>query len=248
MTTHQVHVINLDGGIARMMKFKEYNPYLDVIRVSAVDGTSVNKEELIEQGIITRDMCYAPGSLGCALSHLNLWKKSVAENRSITIFEDDVISLFRFRQATIEVFSQLPNDWDIIQWGYNINPLFVWLDLEISKAKLEFYDRRFSGANLLKFRALSFPSRPVRIAHSFGLMAYSVSPKGGRALLEYCLPLSDRLIPFPGTGVVIRETGIDCPMCGVYGSIQAFACMPPIVIHDDEQLSDRVTADGVQLC
>jgi hypothetical protein len=77
----------------------------------------------------------------------------------------------------------------------------------------------------------------------FGLQAYTVSPKGARALLEYCLPLRKRFIPFPGTGVVIEDTGIDCRMCGAYSSMQAFTCVPPLVIPDYEQPSERLELD-----
>jgi hypothetical protein len=75
-------------------------------------------------------------------------------------------------------------------------------------------------------------------------MAYSVSPKGARALLDYCLPLrGERLIPFPGTGVVIKDTGIDCAVNGAFISMQAFVCVPPLVLHDDEDASVRLEAN-----
>jgi hypothetical protein len=44
---------------------------------------------------------------------------------------------------------------------------------------------------------------------------------------------------------VADDSGIDCVMCGAYGSMQAYVCIPPLVIHDDEQPSDRVGADCV---
>ena len=62
-------------------------------------------------------------------------------------------------------------------------------------------------------------------------------------MLKYCLPLSSRLIPFPGAGVVAHNTGIDCAMCGAYSSMQAFICIPPLVLHDDVQNSDREAVD-----
>jgi hypothetical protein len=136
----------------------------------------------------------------------------------------------------------LPEQWDMVQWGANFHPLFMWLDFEFSKAKLEFYDRRFSG-DAQKFQSTRYSPSAIRIAHSFGLMAYSVSPKGAISLLKYCLPLKKQLIPFPGTDVTLDDTGIDCSMCGAYSSMQAFVCIPPLVIHDDEQASERVEMD-----
>ncbi len=196
----------------------------------------------MKDGTITEDLSYLPGSLGCALSHIGLWKKADVENRIVTIFEDDVICSRNFQEESARVVSLLPTDWDIILWGYCFHPLFMWLDLGFSKAKLQSYDRRFEGS-YEKFQFESFSSAPVRIAHVFGLAAYSVTPKGARTLLERCLPSSKRLITFPGTGVVVNDTGIDCPMCGVYSSMQAFVSIPPLVIQDNAQTSDRVELD-----
>ena len=111
-----------------------------------------------------------------------------------------------------------------------------------TKAKLDFYDRRYTNRTAL-FQSEKFSRSLIKVEHSFGLQAYTVTPKGARILLEKCLPLQRRLIPFPGTAVVLDDTGIDCAMCAAYGSMQAFLCMPPLVILDDEQPSDRVATD-----
>jgi len=42
---------------------------------------------------------------------------------------------------------------------------------------------------------------------------------------------------------VINNAGIDCLMCAAYPSMQAFVCIPPLVVHDDAQSSDRVATD-----
>jgi GR25 family glycosyltransferase involved in LPS biosynthesis len=239
----QIHLINLDRGTDRLAKFKERNPHLEnVLRISAVDGAFVNREALVRDGIITENLPYSPGTLGCALSHVGLWKIAVSQNRVVTVFEDDTICSHNFVGESGRIVASLPTDWDIIFWGFNFNPSFVWLDYGFSKASLCFYDRQFSSDHQ-KFQHASLASAAVRVAHSFGTLAYSVSPKGARALLQYCLPLRKRLIKFPGTGVAIDDEGIDMAMSGAYGSMQAFICIPPLVIHDDVQTSDRVARD-----
>jgi GR25 family glycosyltransferase involved in LPS biosynthesis len=237
-----IHLINLDMSVDRLTLFHARNSDLaGVIRVSAIDGRNVDRQKLIAAGVITDDLPYLPGSLGCALSHVRLWKKSASENRVVTIFEDDVICSDHFRRESAALISKLSEDWDIIQWGYNFHQCFMWLVFEFVKAKLQFYDHRFPEGSL-DFKSLRFSSSPIRVAHSLGLMAYSVSPKGARALLNYCLPLRDRPIPFPGTGTFLPDLGIDVAMCGAYRSMQAFICMPPLVIHD-RRTSDRIERD-----
>lgn len=240
----KIHLINLDRSVERWSRYQSNNWHLlhNTVRVSAVDGTSLDREALIKEGLITSDCPYPPGTLGCALSHINLWKLSASENKTMTIFEDDVRSSFRFMEESANILSQAPADWDIIQWGWIFDPSFVWLDFGFTKAKLDFYDRRYTNRTAL-FQSEKFSRSLIKVEHSFGLQAYTVTPRGARILLEKCLPLQRRLIPFPGTAVVLDDTGIDCAMCAAYGSMQAFLCMPPLVILDDEQPSDRVATD-----
>jgi GR25 family glycosyltransferase involved in LPS biosynthesis len=239
----EIHLINLDRSTDRLARFKERNFHLEnILRVPAIDGVLVNREELVQDGTITEDLPYIPGALGCALSHVGLWKKAASQNRIVTIFEDDVICSYNFLDESARVLSNLPADWDIIQWGFVFDPTFLWVDFGFSKAELRFYDRRFSR-DYQRFQSGIHSSAAVRLVHSFGAEAYSVSPKGARALLECCLPLRKQLVSFPGTGIVTPDTGIDVAMCAAYGSMQAFICIPPLAIQDDTQTSDQVAID-----
>ncbi|WP_027056135.1 glycosyltransferase family 25 protein [Mesorhizobium erdmanii] len=243
----KIHLINLDRSVERWNRYQSNNWHLthNTVRVSAVDGTSLDREALIKEGLITSDCPYPPGTLGCALSHINLWKLSASENKTITIFEDDVRASFRFMEDSANIISQAPAGWDLIQWGYIFDPLFLWLDFGFSKAKLEFYDRRYKNKPAL-FQIERFSRSLIRVEHSFGLQAYTLTPRGARILLEKCLPLRSRQIPFPGTAVILDDTGIDCAMCAAYGSMQAYVSIPPLVIHDTEPPSDRIDVDGSQ--
>ena len=243
----EIYVVNLDRSVERWARFRDRNPHLadNAIRVSAVDGASLDRaalQALIDDGVIADDCAYLPGALGCALSHINLWKLAASEKRTVTIFEDDVYCSFDFVEQSNKMLSASPSDFGMIKWAFNFDPLFLWLDLDFSKAKLEFYDRRHKR-NPAQFQNESYKRSLTRLTHSFGCMAYSVTPTGAKILLDKCLPLRKRLIAFPGTGVILDDIGIDCAMCAASDSMEAFVCMPPLVIHDDEQASDRVGAD-----
>ncbi|MFB9983930.1 glycosyltransferase family 25 protein [Mesorhizobium kowhaii] len=246
----QIHLINLDSSVERWRKYQDRNPHLatNTIRVSAVDGASLDRsalQALVDDGVIAEDCGYLPGALGCALSHINLWKLAVAEKRPITIFEDDVYSSFDFLEESNRILSMAPANWDMVKWGFNFDPLFLWLDFDFSKAKLEFYERKHKQVPA-QFQSDNYSRSLIRLTHSFGAMAYSVTPRGAQVLLEKCLPLRRRLIPFPETGVVLEDESIDCAMSAAYDSMKAFVCMPPLVIHDDEQPSHRLAADGLR--
>lgn len=238
-----IHLINLDLSVDRLRKFWIRNSDLSgVVRVSAIDGRQVDKRKLIDDRIINDDLTYLPGSLGCSLSHIRLWQKAVSENRPITVLEDDAICSLRFRERAGDILSKLPRNWDIIHWGFDHASKFLWIDLVFANAKLAFYEKKWEGKET-DFQSDETPRTPVKIRHSFGTYGYSLSPEGARALLEFCLPLRKRFIPFPGTGIVIEDICIDCAMCGIYPSMEAFACIPPLVLHDVQQISDRIERD-----
>ena len=88
----EMHLINLDRSVARLAEFQKRNGHLHhVIRFAAVDGKSIDRDRLIEDGLISHDLGYSEGAVGCALSHIALWKLSIDQNRPITIAEDDAV-------------------------------------------------------------------------------------------------------------------------------------------------------------
>lgn len=235
----QIHVINLDRSTERWQNFLIQNSHVNhVVRVSAVDGAQLDRQELVDRGEITDDLPYGAGTLGCALSHINLWRQADAQNRFITVMEDDVIIARHFEAEFNKIIASLPSDWDLIQWGYIFTPTFTWLDFGFSKAELRFYENRITDGGT-SFQAMNFSSSAVKLAHSFGSQAYSLSPKGARTLLSFCRPLRKQFITFPGAGIVIEDEGLDSTMNGAYANMQAFLCLPPLVIQDDMQGSDR---------
>jgi GR25 family glycosyltransferase involved in LPS biosynthesis/cephalosporin hydroxylase len=239
-----IHLINLDRSTARLQRFSERNGHLEnVIRVSATDGATLDREALMRAGYMDREVPYAAGQLGNAISHIRLWERAVAQNRSITIFEDDIIVTRQFEKRAEEVLRILPADWDIVQWGYILGPSFVWVDLGISKVRLHCYGPRNDVA---KFQAEPLPAGPVRLLHADGTQCYSISAKGARAALESCLPIRRRLIHYPDAGVTIENKAIDNALCGLYPMVKAFICLPSLVIHYDEGESISKAIDQEQ--
>jgi GR25 family glycosyltransferase involved in LPS biosynthesis len=244
-----IYLINLDRSSERLRLFKDSNGHLhDVIRVAAADGSELDREALTRSGYIDSDLAYSGGTLGCAISHVKLWEVAAAEDRSLTVFEDDIVVSHHFERKAGEVLSSVPEDWDIVQWGCLLMPLFVWVDLGTCKARLQGYgSENYTGsAGLQQFQAEHFCPAPMRLLHSFGMQGYSISAKGARAALKYCLPLRKRLIQFPDAGVTTPDEGIDVALCGLYPSLKAFVCFPPLLIHRNAQESDRRITDNGQ--
>jgi GR25 family glycosyltransferase involved in LPS biosynthesis len=231
-----IYVINLDRDQERMRLFSETNGHLvEFVRFSAVDGRAADRAALQHEGIIKSDLTYNNGQLGCALSHIALWRFAIAENRVVTVAEDDVIFAHDFASAHEAFVARLPEDWSIVLWGWNFDRS-VWAEIPegVAKSTLQF-DQDALRENIEMFRRAEVAHAPIRLRHAFGTMAYTVSPAGARSLLEMCVPLGRRFIHFEGFGIGIPNNGIDCMMNTAYPKLKAYACMPPLAVSENRQ-------------
>jgi hypothetical protein len=84
----------------------------------------------------------------------------------------------------------------------------------------------------------------MRLRHCFGLQAYSISPSGARAALDYFLPIRTRQIEFLEASVSTPDCGPDVSLCGLYPHLKAYIAVPQLAIHYDGGLSPRKVLDG----
>src|ERR1700687_2762515 len=74
-------VINLDRSPRKLEEFERANRgVISFERFAAIDGVTLAREKLIADGILHADLKYPPGAIGCAVSHINLWKRAVETN------------------------------------------------------------------------------------------------------------------------------------------------------------------------
>lgn len=242
-----MYVINLDRSADRLSQFHERNMHMTgIMRSPAVDGSRVDRSSLLKSGYIDKTLTYSPGALGCALSHIHLWELCIRENKVITVFEDDVIISHKFIELSDKILSDLAGNWDIIQWGCLLNPLYAWCDLGGTNVRLHSYGiQRHQEENFLsEFQANSKPTSVVRLLHSFGTQGYSISPAGAKAAIDFCLPLSKRILTYPDAGVTLADVGVDIALSGVYPSIRAFLSLPSLVI-ESPGVSARLAVDKI---
>lgn len=90
---NKAYVINLDRSVDRLQTITTQlnNVGLSYERFEAVDGTKLTKNNIKE---FTHPLCYnlmcSSGMIGCAMSHYNLWKKMLKEEKEwMFIIEDD---------------------------------------------------------------------------------------------------------------------------------------------------------------
>jgi glycosyl transferase, family 25 len=239
-----VYVINLDRDTERLSAYLTVNAHLShVMRFPAIDGNRVDRSALERRGIIAGDLSYGNGQLGCALSHVVMWRRAVENDSVLTVTEDDVVLARNFMPAHDLFLSVLPKDWDIVLWGWNFDrPVWAEIPEGVAKSTMHF-DQDELRRNMNVFRNQEVPHAPVRMRHCFGTMAYTISPAGAKILLDSCLPLADKLVGFAGLGIGVYNRGIDCLMNGAYPNMNAYVCMPPLAVSENRQEESRTHAD-----
>jgi glycosyl transferase family 25 len=124
MQIANVHVINMDGSTDRMKSIEDQcsRENISFTRYPAVNGKDLSVTD-INGRIATDSYMYKNlernrGEIGCALSHMNLWRDNAL--RAINMFivvEDDVIFCEKFNQKLNKYLAKAPADWDVIYLG-----------------------------------------------------------------------------------------------------------------------------------
>ena len=116
----KIYFINLDSSKDRLeyMNQQGKNNNLNLVRYPAVYGKDIDKESLIQRGILDNNHKLKDGELGCYLSHLGILKKAHRDKDNIImVLEDDIIFNEDFKEKLNEYYKEVPNDWDIIYLG-----------------------------------------------------------------------------------------------------------------------------------
>ena len=227
-----IHVINLDRCKDRMAAFEKLNRPREVnfLRFSALDGKNVARSPLIESGIITADLCYGEGALGCALSHLALWNLAIEQSQSLTVCEDDAIFNRSFGPAGESLIQALPPDWHLILWGWNFDSIVMFNMIPGVSPCLGMFDQDRMRLGIEAFQTARLTPQPFRLFNAFGTVGYSVSPAGARAMKQHCLPFRNMDVFIPGLGRAVPNRDFDIMLNDAYPRLNAYVSLPPLII------------------
>ena len=115
-----VYVINLDRSKDRWQFMSDQCRRLGLPceRVPAVDGATLSKQEIIKSATrFCQNFC-TTSMLGCALSHIRLWKRILEEGHERTlVMEDDAELVPTFASGLRKALDDVPDDFDILVLG-----------------------------------------------------------------------------------------------------------------------------------
>jgi glycosyl transferase family 25 len=121
-----MYCINLERRKDRKdsMQYQFSKQKIDVEFVNAVDGKLLEPSDELKQIFRDNDFYYRRGVIGCAMSHINLWKRIVEESTSedvVCIFEDDVTLCSKYKKNLRNVVKKIPDDTDVLFLSYHTN-------------------------------------------------------------------------------------------------------------------------------
>jgi len=239
-----IYVINLDRSPERLDAFRQANAHLpEIHRFSAVDGSTVDRNSLVAQGIIATDLPYSNGALGCAMSHLFFWEAAINQGETITVVEDDAILHRNFLQHASELISNLA-DWDLMVWGWNFDSILMLDLLPGISPSVSTFDQKGLRDNVEAYQEARFQPSPFRLLRCFGTVAYTVTPRGAKKLRDVALPIAPFEIPIPMISPRFPNNGIDIVMNRAYPELDAFVSFPPIAVTKNEHERSTVRGSG----
>ena len=233
----KIHLLNLDRTPQRLAAFRSVNAHLhELERVAAVDGRSINRLALQQRGVISGPLPhYTDGAVGAALSHLRLWEQAIATGQPLTIAEDDAIFHRRFDALAPLLLDSLPADWDFVLWGWNFDSVMAFELLSGVSPCVGLFDQQRMREGAERFQDLPLKPQAFRLLRAFGLVAYTLSAQGASRLKRLCLPIGELSVFYPGINRTMPNSGIDCLLNAHYPSVNAYVCVPPLVLSKNEE-------------
>jgi GR25 family glycosyltransferase involved in LPS biosynthesis len=224
-----LYVISLERTPDRWRTFEAANQGgPGYTRFNAIDGLKIDPSALISGGVIAGDLSYTPGAVGCALSHITLWRACAAADGPVTVCEDDAILHPDFAACAAATADRRP-DFDLILWGWNFNSVLAGDVFDGAPFAMGFDETRMRRS-VAAFRSQRPAPTLLRLSRALGTPCYTLSPKGASKLLALCLPLAPRRVFFPLLNRESENTGIDISMNAAYPEIAAFVAFPPLAL------------------
>jgi GR25 family glycosyltransferase involved in LPS biosynthesis len=229
-----IKVISLRRSNQRKERFQENNQEITFEFYDGVDGSLLLENEINNPKHFSQPLnSMSLGAYGCALSHLSLWEQVIECNIPLTISEDDAIFRNDFEYQSEKVIKMLPNDWDIILWGWNFNSILSLNEFSQVSPTVMLFSQKKMRNNISIFKSGLNATFPFRLDKCFGTPAYTISPNGAKKFKELCFPMVNFELFFPVLNKKISNSGIDIAMNKIYATTQSFVCFPPLVLTEN---------------
>ena len=186
VTYKPIKIVNLERRCDRKQKMIELMEQHEILPnkyefIKAIDGTELIPSEYIRRLFEGNDFGSRQGVIGCALSHLNLWRELInddsnPEDNYYIIFEDDIKITHGMKNRLIELEPEM-KEREILFFGYSmfenkrkeVSTIYNTIDtMEIS-----------STSSAIKINELN------KDLYMGGTFSYSINKVGAQKLIDY---------------------------------------------------------------
>jgi GR25 family glycosyltransferase involved in LPS biosynthesis len=231
----RINVISLERTPDRLDEFRRLNAHLKHVSVfKAPHHPTLSQDELAARGLIVLPIHYTGGALGSMMSHMALWEHAATSGEITTVCEDDAIFSLAFERRALELIAVLPDDTDVIYWGWNFDAQAAIELIPGLPPWVTAFGRNPLPSEIEPFQNCPISSVPIRLLRAFGIICYTVTPKGARRLRELCLPVRGETWEFPEIKLRSANVGIDVGMCNALPRIRGYCAFPPLVMSLDQ--------------
>ena len=229
-------VISLKRTPERLARFRELNPDFATITVQeAHDGLLLDPSRMEAGRIIAPGLRYSPGALGCLMSHVQVWTEVAASSPLkgwAFVCEDDAVICGPYDEC-------IPADegWDIALLGWNFD---APASVDILPGVTCTIGPNQAGlmANIRNARGWDYETDFLRLRRACGTVAYAISQRGARKLLDRLLPMRPGYVMMPQGPV--ENVGVDIALNSVYDTINAYVAFPPVVVTANDRATSTV--------
>lgn len=154
----KIYVITLKRAVERQEKVNNHLKGVDFEYFYGIDKQDLDLDDLQARFI------YSPtkakkmhrngkgmilGHIACSLSHRELYKKILESgHEKVLIMEDDFVPNHTFLNSLQPMIDDIPNNWELIYWGYYFNENINW--------KMKVKQKIYLLFSILKLHKLSF--------------------------------------------------------------------------------------------
>ena len=225
-----IQVVSLRRTPERRARFSKLNPGIHFEFFDAVDGKTVDRATFFNGTLAEPNLPYSAGAVGCALSHLALWEKSIKEQAVMTIVEDDVALRLDFETKSRELIAGLPANWDLIMWGWNFDAILSINSMPGISSTVIVFDQAMLRQTIGRFQRDLLEPHIFLLDKCFGTCAYSISPAGSLKFRRLCFPLRTEGVFFPFLNRIRPNDGIDIAMNRIYAATNSYVSFPPLAV------------------